>query len=95
MKKNNTDTFTSAFRKFLQVEKIDTKYREKLLIESWEAIMGKPIASRTSSLYIKDKTLFATFTSAPLKQEMVNNKARVMELISKDFGDLINDVRFQ
>ncbi len=94
MTKDNSHTFTSAFRKFLQVEKIDVKYREKLLIQSWESIMGKPIASRTTNIFLKDKVLFVTFSSAPMKQEMMNNKARVKELVDKDFGGLVDDIRF-
>jgi hypothetical protein len=94
MTKDNSHTFTSAFRKFLTHEKLDVRYREKLLVESWETIMGKPIASRTTSLFFKERILFVKFSSAPLKQEMVNNKERVKSLIEKDFGDLVDDIRF-
>lgn len=88
------NSFTSAFKKFLITENLEVKYREKLLIESWESIMGKPIAARTTNLYIKNKVLFVELSSAPLKQELVNHKSRVKELIDEDFGGLINDVRF-
>ena len=94
MTKDNSHTFTSAFRKFLTHEKLDVRYREKLLVESWETIMGKPIASRTTSLFLKERILFVKFSSAPLKQEMLNNKERVKSLIEKDFGDLGDDIRF-
>lgn len=94
MSEKNTHTFTSAFRQFLRDEKLDYKYREKLLVESWEIIMGKPIASRTTRLYIKDRTLFVYLSSAPLKQEMMNNRQRVKELIDEDFAGLVDEVRF-
>lgn len=94
MSKDNSHSFTSAFRQFLRSENLDTKYREKLLIESWEIIMGKPIASRTTRLFIKEKTLFVGLSSAPLKQELHNNRQRVKELIDEDFSGLINEIRF-
>lgn len=94
MSKENSHTFTTAFRSFLKNEKLDTRYREKLLSESWEAIMGKPIASRTSSVNIKGRVLFLKFTSAPLKQEMINNKSKVIELLQPDFGDLFDEIKF-
>lgn len=94
MNDKNSHSFTSAFRQYLRSENLDGKYREKLLIESWEIIMGKPIASRTTRLFIKDKTLFIQLSSAPLKQEMVNNRVRVKEMIDEDFGGLVDNIRF-
>ncbi|WP_258100260.1 DUF721 domain-containing protein [Marinoscillum pacificum] len=89
-----SNSFTNAFRKFLVNEKLDTKYREKLLAESWGDLVGTPIASRTSSVYVANKILFVKLTSAPLKQELTNNKEKVKGLLQKDFGDLFNDIRF-
>lgn len=89
-----SNSFTNAFRKFLVNEKLDTKYREKLLAESWGDLVGTPIASRTSSVYVANKILFVKLTSAPLKQELNNNKEKVKGLLQKDFGDLFNDIRF-
>lgn len=89
-----SNSFTNAFRKFLVNEKLDSRYREKLLAESWGELVGKPIASRTSNLYISNKILFVKLTSAPLKQELNNNKEKVKELLDKDFGDLFNEIRF-
>lgn len=88
------NSFTSAFKKFLKTENLEVKYREKLLIESWEAIMGKPIAARTTKLFIRKRILFVELSSAPLKHELSNNKARVKELIDEDFKGIIDDVRF-
>lgn len=89
-----SNSFTNAFRKFLVNEKLDTKYREQLLAESWGELVGTPIASRTSSVYITKKILFVKLTSAPLKQELNNNKDKVKALLQKDFGDLFNEIRF-
>ncbi|MEQ8470135.1 MAG: DUF721 domain-containing protein [Marinoscillum sp.] len=94
MTDDQNNSFTNAFRQFLKNEKLDDKYREKLLFESWESLVGKPIANRTSGLFIKDKILFVKLTSAPLKQELNNHKQKVIDLLQKDFGDLYNDIRF-
>lgn len=94
MSDENIHSFASAFRQFLRDENLDIRYREKLLIESWETIMGKPIASRTSRLYIKNKVLFVELTSAPLKQEMINNRDKVKALIAEDFSGIVDDVWF-
>lgn len=56
--------------------------------------MGKPIASRTSAVYLNKRVLFVKLTSAPMKQELVNNKQKVIAVLSEDFGDLFDDVKF-
>lgn len=94
MQKDNLYTFDGAFRNFLKNEKIDVKYREKLLVESWEILMGKPISSRTNSIFLSKKTLFVELSSAPLKQELINNKQKVINILSKDFDGLFDDVKF-
>lgn len=94
MSDKNSHTFTSAFRQFLVKEKLDLKYREKLLSEAWEVIVGKPIASRTKRLFIVNRVLHVELTSAPLKNEMLNHKDKVRALLEKDFGDMIDDLRF-
>lgn len=94
MKEEHSHTFSSAFRKFLTTEKIDNRYREKLLVESWEFLMGKPIGARTSNIYIKNRVLFVQLSSAPLKQELMHQKDKVLGIIAPDFGDLVDDIRF-
>ena len=86
--------FADAFRKFLLEENLEMAYREKLLVESWEAIMGKPISSRTNGVFIKDKILIVKLSSAPLKQELTLQKEKVLERINEDFEGVIKDVRF-
>lgn len=95
MSSDNTQSFSSAFNKFLKSENLEQKFNEKKLIQSWEKLMGKTIASRTSKIFIKDRQMFVYLTSAPLKQQMTTSKSRVLELIIGEFGEgLIEDIRF-
>lgn len=57
--------------------------------------MGKTIASRTTSIFFKKKTMFVKLSSAPLKQEMQNSKEKFLILISDEIGSgEVTDVRF-
>lgn len=95
MTKDNTQSFADAFQKFLKAEKLDKKFQEKQLVNSWEKIMGKTIASRTQEIFVRNKVLYLRLDSAPLKQEMINSKLKVIEIIAKEFGDgLVEDLRF-
>jgi predicted nucleic acid-binding Zn ribbon protein len=84
-----------AINELLQVYNLKQKFDEKQVISFWGKVMGPPIASRTSSLYVKDKKLFVKLTSAPLKNELNMSKGKVLQLLEKEFGPgVIEDVVF-
>lgn len=72
-----------AIESLLRVYKLQNKYDETYIIAHWEQIMGKPIAARTTKVYIKDKKLFLSIDSAPLKKELLMAKQKIMELLNK------------
>lgn len=86
---SDTQRVSEAMTDLLKEYRIQDKFLESRLIDSWEQVMGGPIASRTSKLYIKDKTLFVHLTSAPLRQELEMSKGRVLELLEKEMGQKV------
>ncbi len=84
-----------AFQDLLKAYRLNDKFNQKLLIQSWPELMGKTVSSRTTSLYIKDKTLFVKLTTGPIKKELLMNKSKVMAIIEEKFGkDVIDDISF-
>ncbi len=95
MKEEHTFKFGDAFKKFLKEEHLDQTYNEKKLISTWNELMGKPIANRTSRIFIKDRIMYVKLTSAPLKQELTMSKEKVLDLILRKTGEkVIDDIRF-
>ena len=57
--------------------------------------MGKPIATRTLKLFIKEKKLYVKLNSAPLKNELTLQKSKVLELLHAEIGEkVIVDILF-
>lgn len=95
MTKDNTVTFGDAFKKFLKDEHLEQRFNERKVISMWKELMGDMIANRTLKLFIKDKILFVTLSSAPLKQELTGARQKVIEVINNKVGsEVIKDVRF-
>jgi len=95
-RKNESLELKDVIREMLQSYHIEEKFDHTRLLASWEKLMGKPIASRTSRLFVKDGVLFVRLNSAPLKSEMNLNKAKVLDIIRKEFGEkVIKDIVFQ
>ncbi len=95
MSKDSTKTFKDAFGQFLREEQLDDKFDQRKLIQSWERIMGRPVAARTTKMYVRDGTLFVELSSAALKQELNNSRQLILERMEEHLGKkVVVDVRF-
>lgn len=85
-RKKNMSPLKDVFEELLQAYKLKDRFNEAKVISSWEELMGKTVASRTTNLYLKDKKLYVTFSSAAIKNELIMNRSKVMALIDEKFG---------
>jgi predicted nucleic acid-binding Zn ribbon protein len=84
-----------AIEDMLELYKLRSKFNETYIVTYWEQIMGQPISSRTTEIYIKDRKLFVQLDSAPLRNELLMAKSKIVTLINKEVGeDIIEDVIF-
>lgn len=92
-KKNEFQSVGQAIRDMLNTYRLTNKYDEANIIESWEKLVGKPIASRTRKVFIKNKVLFVEFDSPTMRHDFSLHKAEVLEVFRKEFGDgVINEI---
>lgn len=63
--------------------KLENKYLETRVPIIWESAVGKYIADRTTKMYVRNGTLCVYLSSAPLKQEMMHNKQKVVDLVNE------------
>ena len=92
---SNTSSLKEAIDAMIDAYRIRGKFDENKLINSWETMMGKPIARRTDKIFIKDDILFVKLNSAPLRQELTMAKVKVLEIIHRDFEkSMVKDVMF-
>ena len=86
-KKNEFQSVGQAIRDMLNSYRLSTKFDEANIIESWERLVGKPIASRTKKVFIKNKVLFVEFDSPTMRHDFSLHKTEVLEVFRKEFGD--------
>ncbi len=99
--KNNTNrkadaiSLGDAIESYLNAMKLKGKFNETYITSHWEAIMGKPIASRTTKIFVTDKILYLQLSSAPLREELFKGKGLIIKNVNEAVGaDLINEVVF-
>jgi len=61
--------------------------------EVWEELMGKTIARYTDSIQIINQTLFISTSVAPLKNELLFQKEKIIQRVNEALGEkVIRDV---
>lgn len=90
---SNEETLKSAIDRLLKVYKLETRLSEVNIVNSWEKLMGKMIASNTDEIFINNRKLYIRLKSSALRQELSYAKSKIVELINKEAGsDIIDEV---
>lgn len=84
-----------AIDQMLEKYRLRNRFDQSYVVAHWDTIMGSAIGSRTQKVFIKDRTLFLQIESAPLRNELVRAKSKIVELINREMkSDLVEDVVF-
>ena len=82
-----------ALKNFLKGSKLKAGIQAMQIEEAWEKIMGVTIARYTDKIEIINSTLFIYSTVAPLKNELMYQKAKIIERVNEALGEkVIKDV---
>jgi hypothetical protein len=82
-----------AMNEFLKRSKLKSGIQAVRIEALWEEIMGKTIAKYTDKIQIIGTTLFITSTVAPLKNELLYQKEKIIERVNESLGEkIIKDV---
>lgn len=93
MKKHNDQRIDEVLKNLVGGYKHKSKLYKNKLSTTWESLMGTTIAKYTSRISIRNKKLFITIDSAPLKQELSFAKDKIVKLMNEELGeDYINEV---
>ena len=84
---SNEYTLKEAINKLLETYRLKGKLSEVNIIERWETMMGKMIAKHTTNIYLKDRKLFLTIDSAPLRHELTFAKEKIIEILNREMGE--------
>ena len=82
-----------AIQQFLQKSRLKSGIQALRIEEVWEELMGKTIAKYTDKIQIINHTLYITSSVAPLKNELLYQKEKIIERINEALGEkVVKDV---
>lgn len=86
MRRSNIQSLGSAIKDYLKDQKLDGKIAEIEAVNSWESIIGKQIARATSSIYIKDGTLYVHLKSSIVRNELFMMRNDIIRVMNQRIG---------
>ncbi len=92
-KRENEYSIKEAIEALLKAYGMGDKLNETKIIASWERVAGPMISGHTRSLNIKNKILFVSLDSAPLRSELMMARSKLVEMLNKEAGiKIIDDI---
>jgi hypothetical protein len=82
-------SMAEALQQFLKKSKLKTGIQAMQIEDVWEKIMGKTVAKYTDKLQIVGSTLFVNTVVAPLKNELLYQKEKIIEMVNSELGEKI------
>lgn len=80
---------------FLRNEGLETPLLQKRLIDSWDAVVGAPIAACCGEKFIKNQTLFVKLQNPALRADLTMNRSILVRRLNEQVGaQVIADIRF-
>ncbi len=83
MKRQNEQPLKEVIQQLLDTYHLKEKVNELRLVQSWETLFGKTIAKYTQKMFVSNKKLHLTITSAPLRQELMYSREKLIERINE------------
>jgi predicted nucleic acid-binding Zn ribbon protein len=78
-----------ALKDFLKKSRLKSGVQAMQVEDAWEKIMGKTIANYTDKIEIKNSTLFISTSVAPLKNELLYQKEKIIERVNEALGERV------
>lgn len=84
-----------AIDRMISSYKLRQQYDESYVSVNWEKIVGPAIATRTTRVYVRNRKLFLQLDSAPLRNELVRAKEKLINFINQEMNSsIIDDIVF-
>lgn len=94
MKKHKESHISDVIKQMLKRYRIDTQFQEMDIEAKWEEIVGPMIAKHTTSIELKNKTLYVHFDNPTLKNEVFLQKSALLGKVNEYFERVVAEKIF-
>lgn len=83
----NESSIKEALRAMLAHYRLQSGYHQARIQALWPRLYGKSITDRTRELRIRDRVLYVSVDSAPLRQELTMGRAQLCQRLNEELGE--------
>lgn len=89
MRRSKTQSLAEVIGDYISEMNIRKKLKEVALVESWEKVVGKGIASKTNSIYLKKGVLHIHLKSSVVRNELMMIRENLRSRLNETAGEEI------
>ncbi len=94
MKRKDAQTLDSVIAEWIRENGLEKPLLEHRVVEQWGAVLGPMIARYSRDIEIKDGTLRVRITNAALRQELFEQRFRLIQKLNEAVGgEAVKDIR--
>lgn len=86
VRKDNTMNMKEAIDQLLKTYRLEKKFDNAKVIEAFYAVAGDMIVKHTTSVKMKDVTLFVSVDNAALRNELLYSREQLMFIVNEKVG---------
>ena len=89
MRRSNTQSLGDVLKEYIKETRIETKLKEVDIVHSWEALLGKTIASYTRNISLKNGVVYLDISSSVVKNELFLMRDEICRKLNEGAGEEI------
>jgi predicted nucleic acid-binding Zn ribbon protein len=96
MLRSNTHTLSDLIKLYKRKHKLEQGIQESRLLQTWQEVVGKVIANKTSDLEIRNRKLYVHVSSPVIRNELMILKLDILRRLNEESGgNTIDDIFFR
>lgn len=95
-RKNKDESIQSIIDSVIKSYKLEGRMKDFDIINGWEEMMGKAVASRTDKIAIKNRVLILRLNSSVMREELMFGKQIIIDRVNQKVNEqYIQDIWFE
>lgn len=87
MRKTNEQSIKDILTEMVDYYRLRSRLTQTQVEQIWARTMGPAIANYTRDIKVRNKKLFVSIESAPLRQELAMGREKILKILNEELGE--------